>query len=70
MVRLVLVPAVALAAALIAAPVSFSNAATTKLGCVIGKEKWDATMGKCVPATKEPKKTSAKKKTKAPPAAK
>jgi hypothetical protein len=31
----------------------------TKLGCVVGKEKWDASVGKCAPA---PKKAAAKKK--------
>lgn len=25
-------------------------AKTTKMGCVVGKEKWDATVGKCAPA--------------------
>jgi hypothetical protein len=33
--------------------------AKTKLGCMVGKEKWDASVGKCAPA---PKKAVAKKK--------
>lgn len=26
--------------------------AKTKMGCIVGKEKWDATAGKCAPAAK------------------
>jgi hypothetical protein len=46
-----------------------ANAATTKMGCVKGKEMWDAKVGKCVPgkpkakaASKAPKKAAEKKK--------
>lgn len=52
--------------------------AKSKMGCVIGKEKWDASAGKCMPAksvkkaskaaTKPaPKKAAAKKPVKAAP---
>jgi hypothetical protein len=36
-------------------------AAKTKLGCEIGKEKWDATIGKCVPGQHAKKKPGKKK---------
>lgn len=26
-----------------------ADAAKTKLGCTVGKEKWDASVGKCMP---------------------
>jgi hypothetical protein len=35
--------------------------AKTKLGCVVGKEKWDAAAGKCGAVAKAPVKKAAKK---------
>jgi hypothetical protein len=56
--------ALALAGLVFAA--SAAQAATTKKGCTVGKERWDATQGKCVPgkatSSKSAKKTAAKKK--------
>jgi hypothetical protein len=42
-----------------------ASAATTKMGCVKGKEVWDAKAGKCVPGKHKaaaPKKAADKKK--------
>lgn len=42
-----------------------ATAAKTKMGCEVGKEKWDASAGKCVPGTYA-KKSASKKMAKKP----
>ncbi len=37
-----------------------ASAAKTKMGCERGKEMWDASVGKCVPGSKAPKKSAKK----------
>ena len=37
-----------------------AQAATTKKGCTVGKEHWDATQGKCVPGKATSSKSSKK----------
>ena len=54
-----------LAAFAIGSLVTPVTAAKTKLGCEIGKEMWDASVGKCMPGKytkKRAAKTAAKKK--------
>jgi hypothetical protein len=45
--RLVVVALGALALVGIAAPVGPASAAKTKMGCEVGKEVWNATLGRC-----------------------
>jgi hypothetical protein len=54
----------ALALVGLAFAVNPANAATSKMGCVKGKEVWDAKAGKCVPGKPKaaPKKAAEKKK--------
>jgi hypothetical protein len=47
--RLVIVALGALALIGIAAPEGPASAAKTKMGCEVGKEVWNATLGRCEP---------------------
>lgn len=38
-----------------------ADAAKTKMGCTVGKEKWDASVGKCMPKKVVKKAAKAKK---------
>jgi hypothetical protein len=50
-----------LAALVVAAFGQPATAAKSKMGCEIGKEVWNASIGKCEPGTPKPRKAAKKK---------
>jgi len=63
----IMIVAIGLAVVAVASPVEPAAAAKSKMGCEIGSEVWNATIGKCEPGKpKYAKKAPAKAAKKAP----